>query len=387
MANRAQVTKIKEKQEQRAAERAILVGLNMRYYTAKKLDKRVTRDACAANGATSDAGRFHKALLARDAVLEYVRHVNETRAWHYAHTLPYDDAGYRLLPTAMRDEYATEMAARQEKFNEIVSNFCVNYDAMREQARDRLGGMFDPLDYPNEAVIRNKFSFSMAYRPLPRGEHLRATDLTEEDVAEMAAAIERDRAAADAEALKGLWERLFTPVAHFVERLDKADGIFRDTLVENLDTALQAVVDLNWCDDPDVEAARARVMEKLTGHAPDTLRDNRKLRADVAAEGMLILKDIGIKLGLDAEAEVRRLRLEKQERADKVAEDRGYKRKVRGAAPAEPVTSSGLSPAPRKVRGKVVEDVTVEVYDPDATTNDTADEADPDAYTQAAVGL
>jgi hypothetical protein len=73
---------------------------------------------------------------------------------------------------------------------------------------------------------------------------------------------------------------------------DRAEGIFRDSLVENVRELVAVLPSLNITGDPTLAAVAAR-MEALCRDDADELRDNAAARASVAAEADAILADVG----------------------------------------------------------------------------------------------
>jgi hypothetical protein len=76
------------------------------------------------------------------------------------------------------------------------------------------------------------------------------------------------------------------------ERLSNADAIFRDTLTGNIQSLCDVLKSLNITEDPELEAMRIRIDEKLTGYNPDSLRKGRNIRMEVAKEAQDILSHI-----------------------------------------------------------------------------------------------
>jgi len=53
-------------------DRALLVQLSISQWTARKFDKRVTRDVASSHGTTIDVGRYNKVLLPMNDLLDRV---------------------------------------------------------------------------------------------------------------------------------------------------------------------------------------------------------------------------------------------------------------------------------------------------------------------------
>src|SRR4051812_44416944 len=137
--------------------RAMLASLHVTQWTARKVDRRVTRDVHDRAGAADDAGRYNKLLLAKEALAEVTSLVSEARAFHYARTQPWLDEGGRVLPAALFTDYASKLRDIRSRFEVAVDRFCAGYDLYVGEAARRLGDMFDPADYPPVGTIRRRF--------------------------------------------------------------------------------------------------------------------------------------------------------------------------------------------------------------------------------------
>jgi hypothetical protein len=88
------------------ASSAMFAELSIGNWTARKLDRKATKETTSANGASDDAGSFHKKLLSSPELDAIQKHIANTRQnVHYRLTMPWSDLGVRLLPTAMFADY------------------------------------------------------------------------------------------------------------------------------------------------------------------------------------------------------------------------------------------------------------------------------------------
>jgi len=80
--------------------RAMLCSLSISMWSARKHDPDASQEIAQRHGAQADAGRYHKVLLPKEALAEVQKIVSDARQEHYFMTLPWDDNGYRGLPSA-----------------------------------------------------------------------------------------------------------------------------------------------------------------------------------------------------------------------------------------------------------------------------------------------
>jgi len=278
--------------------RALLVSLSISTWTARKFDKKVTDQVNREHAASRDAGRYNKMLLPGDAApyKTLLKVANKARQDHYANTLPWDNDGARILPTANYMAYTETMRGHALAFDAALAEFVAAYPGLREQARKLLNGMYRDADYPSPREIGRRFRYSIDFSPLPKEGDFRV-ELPSDEIA----AIERqvtdrvERATADA--MRDAWTRLDACVGKMNERLSDEDAIFRNSLVGNLRDLVDVLSRLNVTGDADLEAMRRRVEKELTTVEPDTLREDAKVRADIAQKAAEIQKDMAAFFG------------------------------------------------------------------------------------------
>lgn len=268
------------------AEKALLVTLNICQWSARKFDKKATQEVNEAHGAT-DAGRFNKALIAKDHLKEIGTVANEARTFHYDNTLPWDDNGQRLLPSSNYFEYTQAMGVFKNKFEGLVREFSKGYPQMIDEARQRLNGLFNAADYP--ANVSDKFDVKTTFMPMPEAADFRL-NLNSQEVEKLRADIEGEVNSRFAQAHKDIYTRIATQLKAMHERLSNKDNVFRDSLFENLRELIDLLPRLNIADDANITALTAEL--KTVYADPTAVRTNTMLRAEKAAQVEDILQNM-----------------------------------------------------------------------------------------------
>lgn len=263
------------------SEKAMIVRLNIRSWTARKYDRGISDKVAADYNADKDAGRYNKGLIAQTAIKKIQKISNEARIYHYEQTLPWDDGDGRILPAANFLNYTAKMREHRAAFDQVTRDFIYDYPALVADAREKLNGMFNAADYPGANDIQNKFSFAVSISPLPDAGDFRIT-LSDGETDRIKDEITARADNATAAALRDLWGRLYSAVKHMSEKLKDKDAIFRDSLTGNIAELCELLPRLNITDDPALENARREVERELTGYNPDTLRKNETERETAA---------------------------------------------------------------------------------------------------------
>jgi hypothetical protein len=266
----------------------MLVEFNASVWTARKLDKSTTDEVVQnKNAAAKDAARVNKHLLAGRTELDVITQaVGRARQFVYDNTLPWSDAGLRLLPTVNFQKFAERMNAFDEEFAALVKSFVTIYPSLITAQAMALGDMFRRDDYPTANEIMTKFSFRVNYMPVPVAGDFRI-DVGNQAQTELREQLERlaneriDSAMADVrrrlgEHLKRMSDRLTTDTVAGETKRRR----FHDSLVDGALELCDLVKTLNIVGDTDLETARRGLSDCLLGVTPDELRQNDAVRED-----------------------------------------------------------------------------------------------------------
>ena len=267
---------------------SMLVEFNASVWTARKLDKSTTDEVVQnKNAAAKDAARVNKHLLAGRTELDVITQaVGRARQFVYDNTLPWSDAGLRLLPTVNFQKFAERMNAFDEEFAALVKSFVTIYPSLITAQAMALGDMFRRDDYPTANEIMTKFSFRVNYMPVPVAGDFRI-DVGNQAQTELREQLERlaneriDSAMADVrrrlgEHLKRMSDRLTTDTVAGETKRRR----FHDSLVDGALELCDLVKTLNIVGDTDLETARRGLSDCLLGVTPDELRQNDAVRED-----------------------------------------------------------------------------------------------------------
>jgi hypothetical protein len=268
--------------------RALLVRLSISQWTAKKLDKKAGAEVAANHGSNEDWGRYNKSLVAGDAVKKYQAVANDARALHYQHTLPWNDAGDRIVLASHYVEYTRLMREKRELWENEVSAFYSNYAALVGQARIELNGLFNDADYPVLAKIQKAFSWSIDTIPIPDQADFRV-DLDRDLVSALQSDLQQKTTSLTDSAMRDVWSRLHNAVSHAVDRLSAPDAIFRDSLIENISEIVELLPALNLTGDANLDIMASEIKNKLLGVSAGELRENKAVRSETAARAAEIM--------------------------------------------------------------------------------------------------
>lgn len=277
------------------SDRALLVQLSISQWSARKYDRKASKQVADANHASANAGRYNKALMPMNGYLEDVHSKSNTiRAVFYNETLPWGLEGMQILPTANYLNFMTEFRKHKGEWEYLVNLFFDNYERLRDEAKTNLGDLYNPLDYPALDDMRKKFNMDLAVFPVPATDF--RVQIGNDELSRIQQDIERRVQDAQLTAMRDVWQRLFDRVKHIAEKCADPKAIFRDSMMENARELCDLLPRLNLTDDPNLERLRQEVESKLIHH-PDALRNNPDLRRDTATEAKKIMDAMGVFMG------------------------------------------------------------------------------------------
>src|SRR3990167_312574 len=272
--------------------KAVLVKLSIGLPGNTRKDKRLTDEMTARHSLGAKAGRWLKQLSPQEALEPLTKLSGEARTFHYDHSLPWTDEGWRILPTAAHGDYTEKLRQLRHQFEALSeSHFIARLPEWTAWAMQAHNGTFNPEDYPPAGALRRKFSFSVDFQPIPSGSDFRV-DLNSDDLASMEAQVNARVSDAIAAAQHDLWHRLATPLKAVVERLSQPEATFRDSLIGNLRDIVSLIPKLNLTGETALESFRAVVAKSLASLAPQSLRDSSASRRDAAARAQDILNQM-----------------------------------------------------------------------------------------------
>lgn len=266
------------------ARASMMVDLHISVYSGRKQDKATQGEVTAAKGSGSKkAASVYKNLFAECKELDALTKFQaRARAEHYRLTLPWNDQGARLLPTAALMEYQQTMGRYRNEFERLVDIFLDKYDTLVASAAFQLGTLFDRNEYPSRAQVSRRFRMETSFTPLPTGGDFRL-DIESEVQRELIDQYERRMEDKLAQANQDAWSRLHAALLRLSDRLvvDEETGkgrIFHDTMVTGALDLCDLLRSLNVTNDPALTKAARQVEELLSGVTPKELRDEHSTR-------------------------------------------------------------------------------------------------------------
>jgi len=240
-------------------------------------------DAFGAEGEFLSAGKklidtkhpdFKAVTGARGRIVAYWRGIS----------LPYPEPGIRLIRQDDVGPVNQQLTTLKAELEAAVHNLERHFDSLKSAARERLGRLYNPADYPDS--LGGLFEVSWDFPSVEPPSYLRrlSPELYEQECRRVSAQF--DEAVRLAE--HAFLQELAQLVSHLSERLSGAeDGkpkIFRDSVVENLTEFFERFRHLNIRSSDQLDEIVTQAQRIVRAVEPQQLRDNENLRQRVVSQ-------------------------------------------------------------------------------------------------------
>ena len=248
--------------------------------TQRKLDERHTRMAAGTFQADEKRVRASKVLIDTKHPAYRAATIVKSQAQAYLRgiSLPYPQNGIRLIRRTDVDQFENQMLSFRERLDDAVENLRDHYEALKADARERLGELYNESDYP--ANLDNVFSLNWEYPSVEPPKYLLRfnPELYQQEQARIQQRFEQAVVLAE----NAFAERLQELVDHLLERLsESSDGTpksFKKSTIENFQEFYNEFKRLNVRGNTELDALIGRANELVSGVSADALRNSHTLR-------------------------------------------------------------------------------------------------------------
>jgi hypothetical protein len=218
---------------------------------------------------------------------------SEASGYWRAETLPFPEAGLRLLPQQKLPAFDSRMAQYRQELQSAARELAAQYDTIKAEAERRLGTLFNASDYPT--TLDGLFDLEVTYPAIEPPAYLVSLhpEVYQQEQARVRERFENAVELAE-QAFATELQRL---TAHLAERLtglhDGQPKVFRDSAVDNLREFFDRFRRLNIRSSPELDMLVEEAQQVITGIEPQQLRDSVRLRQMVARDFEQIQARVG----------------------------------------------------------------------------------------------
>lgn len=266
----------------------ILMRLSMKSWAPRLVARQASAEVADQYQAEQGTARVIKTLLPKRLENKIQATRNFIHRNFVAHTLAYEDGAYRLGTEQSYDHFLTKWHEYQQKWDDLVEEICREYPAVKADAPNRLGKLYDAAEWP--ADIRPHFALTIEVYPLPRAENL-TTIFGRERYEYLRADMERAMAEKFQEAISENWNRLKETVAWFHTALSdkkmddegfeaqKESIKIREDILQRLADRIDLYESLNFNNDDRITEVVALCRQELFQYDVKALRKHKEVRS------------------------------------------------------------------------------------------------------------
>jgi hypothetical protein len=199
-------------------------------------------------------------------------------------SLPYPEPGVRLIRQDDLERFNVRMTTLRDDLRAAVVNLDQQFAQLREAARDRLGRLYNPADYP--PTLRGLFGVEFDYPSVEPPEYLLRLNphLYQQERTRITQRFDEAVRLAEG-AFVGEFSKL---VSHLTERLTADPGgerkVFRDSAIRNLTEFFQRFKALNVRSNADLDRLVETAQQVLAGVDPHVVRNSSSLRQHITSQ-------------------------------------------------------------------------------------------------------
>jgi hypothetical protein len=252
--------------------------------TQRKLSDAQTAAAASTFEASTDLLTASKRLIdtKTPAYRELTAIKSQASAYWRSMTLPYPQEGVRLIRQADVAAFEDKMREFRERLEAAAANLQLEYETLKNSAREKLGALYNPQDYPTS--LDGVFRISWEYPAVEPPNYLMS--FNPELYAQEQARVQRRFETAVVMAEDAFAAKLEELIGHLLERLtDEPDGTkktFKASAIENFQEFYSEFQRMNVRSNAELERLVERATNIVSGVDAKELRKNDDIRRTIS---------------------------------------------------------------------------------------------------------
>jgi len=254
--------------------------------TQRKLSDVQTKQAADTFHAATDLVTASKRLIdTKNATYRTLTTLKSQASGYWrSMTLPYPQDGIRLIKQSDIAAFEDKMREFKEQLSAAAANLQLEYESIKEAAREKLGDLFNPADYP--PTLEGVFDIKWEYPPIEPPNYLMTfnPELYQQEQSRIQQRFETAVIMAE----NAFAEQLQDMIAHLVERLtDEPDGTkkkLQKSAIENFKEFYDNFRRVNIRSNAQLEQLINQANEIVSGVDVTELRKDGSLRQNLSAQ-------------------------------------------------------------------------------------------------------
>lgn len=255
------------------AENALLVAVPITMKGQSAKSDLLTDESVEAHGAEGDTYNSTVKIYSKESLKGVLRIRNAAKEFHIANTLPWADTGLRMIPAGRFTHWKRELTQMQGEFFDEAQLLFDDYPALRkEYIRRATASVAAEIPFPTLEQMKANFDFKLFMQPIPDISDFRLSMLDAKTIASMKQSMAASLTAILDEGHAEIITRLYKVVARLHDQTGKDNGRIFESLVTNMQEAVDVLPTLNLRNDPEINRLIARVKNELANVDVTALR-------------------------------------------------------------------------------------------------------------------
>lgn len=258
----------------------VLAAFSFGCISGTKRDPTITKEVLDEKNAGDDAGSWSNRLFPKkvcgdkNSFTRLRTHLGQMRSYHYSRTFVFEDSLWRILPEKAIQSYKTvvEIDGKQQA-QELLNEFIEDLPALIDMARLGRGEAFKESDYPTPEQARDKFHYSVDYRPIPSSAGLNPA-LMQEAIDKLNAL----HAQRLQEANASLVERFMAPFRILKEQLEDTENRKLKPVMESIVEITGMVESLDLSGNTELIASAKQMHDLFAQLQPEMVKKDEEVR-------------------------------------------------------------------------------------------------------------
>lgn len=254
--------------------------------TQRKLSDAQTKQAADTFHAATDLVTASKRLIDTKNATYRVLTTLKSQASSYwrSMTLPYPQEGIRLIRQSDIGAFEDKMREFKDQLATAAANLQLEYETIKNAAREKLGDLYNPTDYPE--TLEGVFDIRWEYPPVDPPNYLMS--FNPELYSQEQRRVQQRFEAAVVMAEEAFAERLQELISHLIERLtDEPDGTkktFKASAIENFKEFYESFQHMNVRSNAQLEGLIRQANNLVAGVDVGELRKSDELRQTLTSQ-------------------------------------------------------------------------------------------------------
>jgi hypothetical protein len=204
------------------------------------------------------------------------RHIDSnTSAWLHR--------GVRVIATDVLQDFRETLQRLELNLATEVEKMVQNLDALKAEAKERLGDLYNEEKYPSVDRVRAAFKLQMHYMPMPVASATTLMGLSDEEIEEFKVAFKRDSAEAYNSAHRETWLSAKRHIERMITNLQANKRALAQKTLDNLCQKLTDISRVSIVADPEFDVVITCINEVLSKVDPADIKKDDTARAALIA--------------------------------------------------------------------------------------------------------